>query len=335
MSKKILVIYTGGTIGMVDSDQGYVPAAGFEDLMRAQLTDVSDIPDFDVLEYENLIDSSNLEPKHWMAIAKSIECDYNGYDGFVVLHGTDTMAYTASALSFMFQGLRKPIIITGSQIPLSKSRTDAKNNLIMALNFSANSAINEVCLYFNEKLLRGNRSSKVDSTAFSAFDSPNFSCLAEVGIYTHLNTTKRLPVKTDTIRIPQFNPKAVAIIPFYPGFQLRVLESLLEDPELKGVVLQSYGVGNPPDAIPGLLDCLEKASERGVVFVNVSHCLSGAVHQGAYATGAKLNSIGVVSGCDLTLEAAFAKLHFLIAIKSTPVKVREDMLKSIAGEIEQ
>lgn len=335
MKKRVLIIYTGGTIGMKASSDGYVPMAGFDQLLQDSLNSraTTQLPDYEVLEFEQLIDSSNLQPANWSQIASEIMLRWADYDGFIVLHGTDTMAYTASALSFMLQGLNKPVIMTGSQIPLSELRNDALDNIVTALMLAGNYNIPEVCVYFNGRLLRGNRSYKMKASGFDAFDSPNFPWLGQVGIHIDLHENLLLEPGKPKFDIPEFNPQAVCVLPIYPGVSAHVVDALLDHDDVKGLILQSYGVGNPPDADQGFMNSLQQASERGIVVLNVSQCLQGQVNQGAYATGSALNRIGVVSGSDITLEAAFGKLHFLLSHHLPAEQVRTEMRRPFCGEL--
>lgn len=335
MKRKILIIYAGGTIGMQATENGYVPVAGFEQRLRAQLSSASadQLPAFEVLELEQLIDSSNLQPHHWTVLGGIIRAHWSQYDGFILLHGTDTMAYTASMLSFMLQGMDKPVIVTGSQIPLAQLRNDARDNLLTSMMFVAAYDIPEVCICFNGRLLRGNRASKLKSSALDAFDSPNYSWLGRAGIQIELHAERLLPVGSADFNIPDFNPDAVVVLPIYPGLSSRIARDLLNHHEVKGVVLHTYGAGNPPDANHELMAELDRAVQRGVTIVNVTQCLQGQVSQGAYATGAALNRIGVIPGSDLTLEAAFTKLHYLIATQSAE-HISEMMGRSLCGEMQ-
>ncbi|WP_417228163.1 asparaginase [Amphritea sp.] len=334
MKQKILVIYAGGTIGMQASAQGYVPVAGFERQVRQQLNDerAAQLPAFDMLELDQLIDSSNLQPHHWCELAGIIQQRWQQYDGFVLLHGTDTMAYTASMLSFMLQGIDKPVIVTGSQIPLAELRNDALDNLLTALIFAGQYSIPEVCICFNGRLLRGNRSRKLKSAALDAFDSPNYGHLGQAGINITLHAERLLAVGRANFNIPELNPDAVVVLPVYPGMSASVAKAILNDNAVKGCVLQTYGAGNPPDANSELMRVLEEAIKRGVSIVNVTQCLQGEVNQGAYATGATLNRLGVIAGSDLTLEAAFTKLHYLIATEPQ-AHIGALMVKPLCGEM--
>lgn len=335
MKARVLILHTGGTIGMCASPDGYRPLAGFGAVLERELRApaAAQLPAFDVVEHGQLIDSANLRPTHWSAIANDLIGRWDDYDGFVVLHGTDTMAWTASALSFMLRGADKPVILTGAQIPLGEPRSDAAQNLHSALMLAAGGAIREVCVYFNHRLLRGNRSRKLKSTAFDAFDSPNWPPLAEVGIAVDIHRERLLSTTARDFKVPTYDPEAVAVLPIYPGISARVVGAMLDSPAVRGLILRSYGVGNAPDADPRLMDTLARAVARGVVVLNTTQCVSGAVEQGAYATGAALNRIGVVPGADLTLEAAFAKLHFLLATEPDVAAVRERLGQNLCGEL--
>lgn len=331
--KRLLLVHTGGTIGMVPGDNGLVPSDGFEALLRQRLGPrLSSLPDFDLIELSPLIDSAELVPAQWRTIAEAIVSRYNEYDGFVVLHGTDTLAYTASALSFMLQGLDRPVILTGSQIPLSRARNDAEAHLLATLELAVRPELNEVCLYFNGRLLRGNRAVKVDATALAAFDSPNFPPLGEMGISLRLRQDLLLPRLEQQFSIPAFDNRAVAVLRLYPGIQTALLQSVLAQPGLRALILQSYGVGNAPVATPGLLDTLAQATAQGILIVNLSQCGRGEVASGTYATGSALAQSGVISGADLTLEAAFAKLHWLLAEGKTPAEGDLLMRQALCGE---
>lgn len=332
MTKRILLLYTGGTVGMVSSDEGYVPSAGFEQRFREQLGQSMDqLPEFDVIEFDRLIDSSNLQPSDWRYMAQQLTQYWDQYDGFVVLHGTDTMAYTASALSFMLQGIDRPVIVTGSQIPLVQPRSDALSNVVTSTLLAARDEICEVVLYFDGKLLRGNRASKAHSTSFNAFDSPDFPALGDIGIYFQFREELLLPPGDFNPVIPEYNPESVVIFPIYPGLQASTIESLLT-PSLRGLILLNYGVGNPPDKNLALMDQFKKAIDQDVIIVNLSQCRQGPVVQGAYSTGAVFNQMGVIGGSDLTLEAAFTKLHWLLAQDLPVSKVRELLTQSLCGE---
>lgn len=333
MTEKVLLLYTGGTIGMQPSAGGLVPCAGFEALMRRVLGKALDtLPEFDLIELSPLLDSANLCASHWTGIAEELVQRYDAYRGFVVLHGTDTLAYTASALSFMLQGLNKPVLLTGSQIPLGAAHSDAPENLLGALELATQSALNEVCIYFRGRLLRGNRALKVDATALAAFDSPAFPWLGEMGIDIELRRDLLLPPGTPAFTLPTFDPRAVAVLRCFPGMQAGLVQAALGQPGLKALILQSYGVGNPPAANRALMEALEAAVARGTLILNLSQCHRGRVNGGTYASGATLHAMGVLAGADLTLEAAFAKLHWLLAQGTTPAEIKELMRQALCAE---
>ncbi|PVZ64365.1 asparaginase [Pelagibaculum spongiae] len=330
---KVLVIYTGGTIGMQPTDRGYAPAGNMLELINQKIpaASLSDLPQFELLEYQTLIDSSNIQPENWAQIATDISKNYAQYDGFVVLHGTDTMAYTASMLSFMLQGLSKPVIVTGSQIPLCRSRTDAVENIVGALTLAANDQIAEVCLYFNGRVLRGNRARKLNAWHMDAFDSPNFGWLGRLDIKLQLNAT--LLKASDK---PQFDltcqPEPLAmLLPLFPGISPQWILKAADMPA-KAIILHTYGAGNGPESSE-FLAALKSLTDQGKLIVNLTQCLKGAVVQDSYAAGTALAEVGVISGGDMTPEAAFCKLHFLFSQGLTREQVIEMMRTNLVGEI--
>lgn len=333
MSGRVLVLHTGGTIGMERGTDGYRPMPGFGAVLRRHLDGVCGLPAFDLVELPQPIDSANLQPAQWTAIAAELVARWNDYRGFVVLHGTDTMAWTASALSFMLRGADRPVILTGAQIPLVEPRSDALANVQTALLLAGSMKCGEVGIFFGRRLLRGNRSTKSSSTALDAFSSPNMAALAEVGIDVRVHAQDPLPAGARDFQLPQIDSRAVAVLTVHPGLSARQVDALTDDPALRGLVLCSYGAGNLPDATPGLLDALARAVARGVVVVNRTQCAHGPVVQGAYATAAALNRIGVVAAADMTLEAAFAKLHVLLALHPDPALVRTRFGTALCGEL--
>lgn len=336
MTKRILILHTGGTISMVESQRGYVPSQNFPARLHEQLENQNlggtELPLYNLLETEHLIDSSNSTPKDWVAIADLLQEHWHKFDGFVVLHGTDTMAYTSSALSFILGPIDKPVIITGSQIPLAKVRNDALSNLVISMMLAANYPVPEVCLYFNGKLLRGNRATKLKSMQLDAFHSPNYPDIAKVGIDVDMRQDLVLKPTKPNFKHYDFDGNAVVIAPMYPGVPSRVVDALLDSSKVKALILQTYGVGNPPDANKALMGRLEQANKDGIVIVNLSQCLIGGVFQGSYATGETLNQIGIVSGVDLTLEAAFTKLHYLLAAGYSSTDIKQLMPTALRGE---
>ncbi len=333
--KRLYIAYTGGTIGMRRTDGGYAPAPGYLAQQMTAMPELADpaLPAYDIHEYEPLLDSSNMHPADWVRIGRDIVEHYDEYDGFVVLHGTDTMAYTASALPFFIRGLAKPVILTGSQIPLSEVRNDARNSLVTSMLIASDAAVPEVCLYFGNKLLRGCRATKVHADGLDAFDSPNYPPLGLVGVDIEIDVTHVRAAETGPIRLAE--PVAEATIGafrLFPGLSPEFLANVLQPP-LQGLVLQAYGVGNGPDRDEALLRVIHEASDRGVVIVACTQCLRGAVHLGEYATGAALARAGVISGHDLTTEAALCKLYYLFSTGCSPDEVRRLMGCNLCGEM--
>ena len=334
--KKIYIAYTGGTIGMKKTKDGYRPLAGFLSRLMDAMPELRDprIPSFEIHEYTPLIDSSNMSPRLWLHIARDIATHCEAFDGFVVLHGTDTMAYTASALPFMLQGLAKPVILTGAQIPLCEIRNDARENLVTAMMIAADYAIPEVCLFFGHQLLRGNRSVKINANGFDAFSSPNFPALgtAGVGIDIRWDLVLPPPDKPAPVAVKAFTESRVAALRLFPGISAHVVRNILAPP-IKGLVLETYGVGNAPDNDPDLLDVFKKACERGVVVVNCTQCLKGTVRPNAYATGSALERTGVISGYDMTAETALTKMFHLFSLNLTVDQVKAQMQVNLRGEL--
>lgn len=333
MRKRIYVAYTGGTIGMQPSSQGYVPAAGFLSETLANMPEFHrpEMPEFTLHEYDNLIDSSDMDPTDWQRIANDIADNYADYDGFIILHGTDTMAYTASALSFMLEDLSKPVIVTGSQIPLAELRSDGQVNLLNALYVAANYPIAEVSLFFNNRLLRGNRSSKVDADGFNAFDSPNFAPLLEAGINIRVKAGTLAANTTDSVMVSPVSAQPIGMVSLYPGISADVIKNTLQQP-VNALILLSYGVGNAPQN-PALIAQLNYARERQIPVVNCTQCLRGRVNMGGYATGHGLREAGVISGSDMTPEAALAKLHYLLSKSMSYEQLKTTLAANIRGEL--
>lgn len=332
--KQIGLIYTGGTVGMTKTAQGYAPMPDFECVLSALLKGQGDaLPDYTLHAYATPIDSANATPADWQAIGRDIVDRYEEYDGFVVLHGTDTMAYTAAALSFMLRGLRKPVILTGSQIPLGSARSDAPQNLITSLQLAASDAISEVAIYFGHRLLRGNRAIKLSTECLDAFDSPNYPSLATAGIELRINQAVLLPrAQKECFDVPDFGRRFVLPIRFVPGLPLQAIQALL-DLKPHAVMLQCYGSGNAPDRDPALLDMLRRASDDGMVLVAGSQSPHGTVAIGNYAAGAGMTAAGVIGTKDMTFEASFAKLHYLFALGLSPDAVRTAFMRDLSGEL--
>jgi L-asparaginase len=335
MKKRVYIVYTGGTIGMRRRKPGYVPEPGYLQEQMSTMPELrhESMPSYTIHEYDPLLDSSNMTPAEWVKIARDVEANYDRYDGFIVLHGTDTMAYTASALPFLLGNLRKPVIITGSQIPLCEIRNDARENLITSLMLAANYAIPEVCLYFGGKLLRGCRATKVSADGFAAFDSPNFPPLGNVGIDIEVNwDLVRTQKGTKKLVVKELKRPVVSALRLFPGISPELIRNVLRPP-LQGLVLEAYGVGNGPDQDREFLAVLKEASDRGVVIVDCTQCLEGTVDLHEYAAGSALARAGVISGFDMTAEAALAKLYYLWGLGYSSARVKEEMQKDMRGEM--
>ena len=334
MKKRIYVAYTGGTIGMSPTAGGYVPTQGH----LLQAVDAmpefhrKEMPSFEIHEYPELLDSAQMEPSHWLQIAKDIQENYELFDGFVVLHGTDTMAFTASALSFMLTNLKKPVIVTGSQIPLAELRSDGQTNLLNSLFLAANYPIAEVCLFFNNKLFRGNRCSKVDADGFDAFDSPNYPSLIDVGIRIKMNAGEVTPTfEPEPLQVQPLTPQPIGLLRLYPGIMPELLSNIIRPP-LKALILQSYGVGNGPGKSE-ILKQLKYASDSGIIIVNTTQCLKGRVDMAGYASGNQIEETGAISGFDMTIESCLTKLHFLLSQNLERDEVKKLMQTNLRGEL--
>ena len=335
----VLLIYTGGTIGMIENPEtGALEAFNFDQLQE----NVPELKRFNYrissYQFNPPIDSSDMEPTLWAKLVKIIHYNYNNFDGFVILHGTDTMAYTASALSFMLENLSKPVILTGSQLPIGVLRTDGKENLITSIEIAAakhpdgTAIVPEVCIFFENHLLRGNRTTKINAENFNAFRSYNYATLATAGIH----------IKYDYDRIRKADPKTpmhphyvfdtnVVILTIFPGIQENIVKTVLNTPGLRAVVLKTYGSGNAPQK-PWFIQLLKEATQRGIVIVNISQCSTGMVEMARYETGLHLLDAGVISGYDATVESVLTKLMFLLGHGLSPREVRNEMSRSIAGE---
>lgn len=336
--KRVLLIYTGGTIGMDENPKtGALEPLDFDHLMEC-------VPEFkrisisvDTYQFEPPIDSSDMQPEKWVQMVEIIEKNYHDYHGFVILHGTDTMAYTASALSFMLENLTKPVVLTGSQLPIGKLRTDGKENLITSIEVAAAykdelPIVPEVCIYFSGKLLRGNRATKINAEGFAAFDSFNYPHLGDAGI--NINYHEANILKPDfskpLVTHKQIDPNVV-VFSLFPGVQESIISHVTDAPELRSVVMRTYGSGNAPQQ-PWMIDLLKKATDKGVNIINVSQCLSGKVEMGRYDTGYHLSQAGVISGEDATVEATVTKLMVMQGEHKDQQRVKAAMQTAIAGE---
>nr|WP_106831104.1 asparaginase [Parabacteroides pacaensis] len=335
----ILLIYTGGTIGMIENPEtGILEAFNFKSLLE-------NVPELkklgysvSTIQFNPPMDSSEMGPDCWAKLVRIIADNYNVYDGFVILHGTDTMAFTASALSFMLENLDKPVILTGSQLPIGMLRTDGKENLITAIEIAAAKEngipmVPEVCIFFENHLMRGNRTTKINADYFNAFRSFNYPALARAGIYIKYDTNLVYrPVSRKPLKPHYLFDRNIVILKLFPGISSEVVQSILSIPGLKGVVMETFGSGNAP-TYPWFLDMLKEAVTRGIVIVNVTQCTAGSVEMQRYETGHKLLEIGVVSGFDSTTESAVAKLMFLFGHGLSPEEVKEHMHCSLIGEV--
>ncbi len=337
---KVLLIYTGGTIGMGrNSKTGALEPLDFNHLVNKMPEFAYIKTEVDTYQFDHPIDSSDMSPTVWAQLVRIISQNYNSYDGFVILHGTDTMAYTASALSYMLENLTKPVILTGSQLPMGQLRTDGRENLITSIELAAavnkdgRAIVPEVCIYFGGRLLRGNRSTKQNADEFSAFETFNYPHLCDAGVeftfhYHHIfqpDFTKPMIPHTE------MNPNVV-VFSLFPGIQENIVKHVLQAPELRGIVMRSYGSGNAPQH-DWLLRILKDATDRGVTIINISQCISGCVEMDRYGTGYQLKEAGVTSGYDSTVESAVTKLMFLEARYNDYNLTRKYMNMSLCGEI--
>jgi L-asparaginase len=337
--KRVLIIYTGGTMGMVARDDGSLaPEAGYLTARINELPEMShpEMPAYDIHEYDPLLDSSMMGPADWVRIAETIETHYLHYDGYVVIMGTDTMAYASSALSFMLENLGKTVVFTGSQIPFCEVYNDARRNLIVSIIFAVNSEFPEVCICFNDKLLRANRSIKVHSTGLSAFDSPNFPQLAELGAFIKENRELVLPQPKGPFRVHKKLDANVLVVKLVPGFDDECIVVMVNHTKnLRALVLEMYGTGNGPSQKgSGLHTAIQLARQKGIVVVALSQCVHGGVSLDTYSMGRELKEAGVVGGGDMTTEACTTKLAYLFGrLANDPVLVAQMLTKDLRGEI--
>lgn len=339
MPKQLMIIYTGGTIGMKQTASGLAPA----DDLAAEISQLIELgpsfqrnpPVLHTLAYEPLIDSSDMTPAVWLKIAEDIEQKYDQYDGFVVLHGTDTLAYTSSALSCFVRRQGKPVVLTGAQLPFGYPRSDARSNLISAIEVAATMPASkaQVCVVFGSRIMRGDRVTKVSASAYDAFDSPRCPLLGSIGIDIHFNGARRAAAEqADVLPVLQLPPdNAVVLLRLYPGISADLLRAVCADPLTRAIVLEAYGSGNAPSRSPEFLNEVKAVVERGIVVLVVSQPLDGVVSFGRYAAGSSLAGVGAISGRDLTTEAAVTKLYYLLACGFDTTEIAARLRLHVAG----
>ena len=337
MKKKICVIYTGGTIGMVQTKKGYEPSSYYlqENIKTIPQFYTNKMPEFTIIENNKIFDSAEISVEDWNDIAEIVRKNYENYNGFVILHGTDTMAYTASALSFILDNLEKPVILTGSQIPLSQVRSDGYNNLLNSLYICANYQINEVTLYFNNRLYRGNRTTKINSDSFNAFDSPNFNYLLKTGLNiiesANLNLDNNQQQAANKLKINRIETQCISMIYMYPSMPIELIRQTLNN-NIRAAIFLTFGKGNA--AInQDVVDVFKEANKREIIIVNSSQCVKGNVDMDTYASGRHFSELGMVSSGDMTKEATLTKMHFLLSQRLTYNQIKSKLTENLKGEI--
>jgi L-asparaginase len=340
MPKKssVLLIYTGGTIGMMqDARSGELKPFDFKSLTEQ----IPELNKFDIhlssISFKKPIDSSNMHPSVWVELAGIIKSRYSEFDGFVILHGSDTMSFTASALSFMLENLGKPVVLTGSQLPIGIIRTDGKENLITAIEIAGareknKPVITEVCIYFEYKLYRGNRTFKYNSQHFDAFKSPNYPALAEAGVNISYNKTALFKAPSKTLKVHTQLDNDIAVLKLFPGISKKITSAIINTPGIKAIVLETFGAGNATTQ-DWFISELKNAIAKGIVVLNITQCQEGKVIQGMYETSSQLRKIGVVGGSDLTFESAITKLMFLLGQKHPAKRLHQLLQTNLRGEL--
>lgn len=332
--KKVLIINTGGTIGMAQTPNGYTPVKGYfeKELERIAELEHEHMPKWDMIEMDPILDSSNITVNEWNMIGEAIRDNYEEYCGFVIIHGTDTMAYTASALSFMLKNLDKPVVLTGSQIPLCELRSDGRDNLITSLVIASDGVVREVCLYFGGKLMRGNRATKFSADKLIAFRSFNYPYLAEADISVKYNRGLLRKPNGEKFELQKLDKVPIGVLKIFPGIQFDLFESMITE-KLKGIVFETFGSGNVPGDGGELIPIIKNSFSHGTVIVVCSQCPQGTVSLGTYETSSGLKNAGAVCGSDLTTEAAVAKLYYLFSCGYTAEEVKRYMEIDLVGEL--